>query len=331
MNKVRRLTATPSQAAMSDAVLQEYINDFYNNDFSYAIKLDQTKSVYTLFTAPFIDRYPLDINNNQGIRSPVYFEGVRGYFYKDRDSFYNMWPRWPSQYQPINGDGTKTSFTFSVKGPFLSTMVVLGGIDATGAIIKVVDDGGQDTRVGNLLLLVSDSVGNYTPPIPATSPIPSGTPSNSIGTVDYVTGAFSINFPVAPAAGSQVTLWVSQYQAARPYSILFWNNEFQIRPVPDNVYKVELESYLTPTQFLATSDNPQLKQWWSYLAYGTSAEIMRDRQDMEGLENIKEGMARQEALVLERQGIEEIGQRNKTIFSDSAQQPGWNQGMGWPY
>ena len=60
-------------------------------------------------------------------------------------------------------------------------------------------------------------------------------------------------------------------------------------------------------------------------------EILRERQDFEGVENLREGFMRQEALVLERQGVEEIGQRNATIFSESTPTQGWNQGQGWPY
>ena len=57
-------------------------------------------------------------------------------------------------------------------------------------------------------------------------------------------------------------------------------------------------------------------------------EILRERQDIEGVENLREGFMRQEALVLERQGIEEINQRNSTIFSSTVQGQGWNNGFG---
>lgn len=331
--KVRRLTASASQSALTTDDIDKAINTFYSQDFPYAIKLDQTRSVYTFFTQKDIDKYPLDVNYNQGIRSPVYFEGVKGFFFKDREQFYNMWPRWPTQFQPIAGDGVTKIFNFTLAGgfPFLSTMVVMGGIDANGAPIKVVDDGGRNTYQGNLLYIQTNNVGNQIPPTPNTSPIPPAIPlpSNTIGTVNYITGQFSINFPVAPAAGTLVTVWVSQYNNGRPYSLLFWNNQFEVRPVPDNVYKIEVESYLTPMQFIASTDNPVLTQWWQYLAYGASCEILRERQDMEGVQNLMEGMKRQEGLVLERQATEEIGQRNTTIFSQTNEQPSWGTPQGW--
>lgn len=337
--KVRRLTASSSESSLTTNSLNEYINNFYSQDFPYAIKLDQTRSVYTIFTSPNVDRYPLDINANQGIRDPVYFEGIKGFFFKDRGQFYNMWPRWPTKLQPISGDGTTTSFSFNLGiTPILPTMVVFGGTDTSGATIRIVDDGGTLSgngnfgTIGSLLLITSDTVGDITPPLPPTSPIqtlPPGPPYQNIGQVNYVTGACTINFPVAPASGTIVTAWVSQYSSGRPYSILFWNNEFQVRPVPDNVYKIELETYLTPTQFMANTDNPVIKQWAQYIAYGAACEILRDRQDFEGLSNLMEGFKRQEALVLERQGIEEINTRNTSIYASVVEGQNFGSPQGW--
>lgn len=349
--KVRRLTVSSSENALATADIDQYINRFYLNDFPYAIKMNQMRSVYTFFTEPFRDRYPLDVNFNMGVTAPLYVEGILGSLFKDRQQFYNIWPKWPTKFNPISGDGITTSFLFNVPGPFLSKEVVLGGTDANDNPISVNDDGN-----GNLLLQVPNPVVTI-PAITAANPVSSTIPipgmhnqntlnpglnyqgtqtlgfTNAIGTVDYVTGNFNINFPVAPAAGTQITLWVSQYQTGRPFSVLFWNNEFTIRPVPKLIHKVELEVYLTPVQFMLSTDLPILNQWAQYLAYGAAMEILRDRQDFEGVEGLMEGFKRQEALVLERQTIEEIGQPNINLFNTT--QPysvygGWGGwGNGW--
>lgn len=353
--KIRRLTASASESSLSTNDIDSYINCFYSNDFPYGIKIDQMRSVYTFFTEPYRDRYPLDVNYNQGVRAPCYVEGIQATFYKDRQQFFNVWPRFPTPFHPINGDGIKTSFSFTIPGPFLTKEVVLGGVDINGNPISVNDDGN-----GNLQLQVPNPVTSVpaqfigtapvSPPaaIPGMKNINTGSPGlnnvntqtlvdpnipgvyfpGGIGTVNYVTGVFNVNFPVAPAAGTQMTLWVSQYQTGRPYSILFWNNEFQIRPVPKLIHKVEVETYLTPVQFMSINDVPILNQWWQYIAYGASCEILRDRQDMEGVANLQEGMMRQEALVLERQGIEEIGQPNYTLFNTTLQNVGFGSGLG---
>lgn len=368
--KVRRLTASSSESALSSADIANYVNTFYNNDFPYAIKIDQQRSVYKFLTIPNVDRYPVDVNNLQGFRAPVYFEGIQGNFFKNRDQLFNLYPRYPTQYQPISGDGVTTSFTFQLFGnnvnPFpqpnfgiLSTQVVIGGIDVNGNPIRIIDDGGavvssdgigSNTTTGRLLYIQQNAVGNNVyldslnvqqPAIPNLSPLggqqnanlpnnaypPSPLTPQYCGTVNYVTTQFTVNFPVAPAAGTNINVWAAQYQVGRPYNLLFWNNEITIRPVPDNVYLVEIETYQTPSQFMSVTNHPILNQWAQYIAYGSAREILRDRQDMEGVANLEEGFKRQEALVLERQAVEEIQQPNITLFNTT--QTGYGYGTGW--
>lgn len=330
---VRRLTASASEASLKSTDIQQQVNTFYSADFPYAIKLDQLRSVYSFYTRPYIDRYPLDVNYNQGIRDPFYVDGIIGSFFKDRTQFFNMWPKWPTQFKPINGDGTTQSFSFTVPGPFLSNSVILGGVAVAGNAISVADDGN-----GNMQLQVPNpvvSVPVQTSSAPGMKNLNTMNPGQNIvttiGSVNYVTGAVAITFPAGyiPASGTQMTMRVSQYQTGRPYSMLFWNNEFTIRPVPKFIHKVEVEAYLTPVQFMMTTDSPILNQWTQYIAYGVACEILRQRQDMDGVSNLMEGFKRQEAMVLERQGVEEIGQRNPTIFSAATPQQagnyGWNQ------
>lgn len=368
--KVRHLTASASQSAITSADVQQAINTFYNNDFPYAIKIDQQRSVYKFLTIPNVDRYPVDVNNCQGFRAPVYFEGIQGNFFKNRDQLYNLYPRYPTQFQPIAGDGMTTGFTFSLFGnnvnPFpqpnfgiLSTQLVIGGIDANGNPIRIIDDGGavlngygigSNTTTGQLLFIQQNAVGDNVylnssnvqqPAIPNLSPLggqqnanlpntsypPSPLTPQYCGTVNYVTTQITVNFPVAPAAGTMVNVWAATYQVGRPYNLLFWNNEFTIRPVPDNVYLCEVETFQTPAQFMMTTDHPILNQWAQYIAYGTAMEILRDRQDMEGVQNLMEGFMRQEGLVLERQAIEEIQQPNITLFNTTM--TGYGYGTGW--
>jgi hypothetical protein len=348
--KIRRLTVSPSEQALSTSTIQQAINTFYQQDFPYGIKLDQMRSVYTFYTTPNVDRYPLNVNFNQGVRNPVYFEGIQGFFYKDRQEFYALWPRWPTQSTLFTGDGTTQSYPDLTvnSNPFLPHEVTLGGLGTNGEQIIVSDDG-----YGNMMSQVTNPVvsnpvtTSFQPGMKNTNlsnqvlanginyqTYPGDNVQTNIGTVDYVTGEIELDFSLAnvtPAQGAAFTLWVSNYQPGRSYSLLFWNNEFTVRPVPDFTYKVEVETYLTPVQFLNTTDNPILTQWWQYLAYGAAMEILRERQDFQGVENLREGFLRQEGLVLERQGVEEIGQRNATIFSESTPQQGWNQGYGWPY
>src|SRR5271167_1984037 len=114
--KVRRLTASASQASLSSFDVQQAVNRFYSCDFPYAIKIDQQRSIYKFLTIPNVDRYPVDVNNLQGFRAPVYFEGRPGNYFKNRDQLFNLYPRNATQFQPVGGDGVTTSFTFTLFG-----------------------------------------------------------------------------------------------------------------------------------------------------------------------------------------------------------------------
>ena len=388
--KVRRLTASASEAALSSVDIQKYINQFYDSDFPYRIKLDQTRQVYKFLTIPNVDRYPVDVNSYMGFRAPVYFEGIQGNFFKNRDQLFNLYPRYPTKFIPISGDGVTTAFTFTLFGnnqnPYpqpnfgiLSTQLTIGGIDVNGNPIRIIDDGGAvnnsfgvgaNTTIGQLIYVQQNTVGDNVyldsnniqqPSIPNLSPLGGQDNANSApppsvppitptvvpssynvyppspltpqycGTVNYITTDITINFPIAPAAGTQITIWAAQYQVGRPYNLLFWNNEFTIRPVPDGVYTVEVEAYQSPSQFMMTSQSPALNQWAQYIAYGSAIEILRDRQDMEGVANLMDGFNRQEAQVLERQAIEEIQQPNITMFNSTSYGYGIGYGIGQGY
>lgn len=80
--KIRRLTASSSESTLTTASIDEYLNNALLNDFPYTIKIDQMRSVYVFYTEPYRDRYPLDVNFNQGVRAPLNIEGIQGSFLK---------------------------------------------------------------------------------------------------------------------------------------------------------------------------------------------------------------------------------------------------------
>lgn len=339
VQKVRHLTNSPGENSLATTYIYQTLNDIYNTDFAYAIKIDQQRSVYTFYTTPNIDRYPIDVNYNMGIRAPAYIDGIKGSFFKDRAQFFNLWPKLATEYQPFTGDGSTVDIPdFTIAAPFLSNEVMIGGVDTSGNPITIRDDGN-----GNLYLINANAQ-TFTPALYTNPGVPGqhngnlGNPglynSLSCGTVNYVSGVFSVDFTgtgVIPGNGEIFTLRVSQYQTGKPYAILFWNNELTVRPVPDKIHKIELETFMTPVQFLQTTDHPLLNQWWKYLAYLVSAEIQRERNDFDAVKELQEGAKRQEALVLERQGVEEIGYSTPTMFNSPTAYPYLNNnwGQGW--
>lgn len=338
--KVRRITSSPSESSLPTSEIDIYINNFYNTEFPYAIKTDQMRSVYTFFTSPNIDKYPVNINYNQGFRSPVYFEGVKGYYYQDREEFYDIYPRWPTEQTLGTGDGVTTNFTPTISGaPFLRNEVVIGTVDSNDDVVRVSDNGEgilylNTPNVRQSIPLETDvDPGmkniNTSPAVSGTDQFPGDNVLTDVGTVNYETGAINITFPVAPKSNEEITIQTYQYSAGRPYSLLFWNNNLFVRPVPDKVYKVEVESFLSPVQFLNTTDVPIVNQWWEYIALGAAIKILTDRQDFDGVSAVKPEFERQAGLILERQSVEEIGMRNTTIFTESVNNPGYYWNQGW--
>lgn len=411
--KVRRLTASSSQSALSDGSLDEYVNNFFNQNFPNTIKTDQMRAVYTFYTQPYVDRYPVDINYWQGFRFPLYVDGIQGMFFKDRQQFFYMWPKWPTKFQqaptslsgtiiaatqsnpcqitstahglatgavitianvvgmvqlngitytitvldannftldgvdstaftPYVSGGTWTansqSFSFTISNvPFFSKSVTIGGISATGGTIQIADDGNGNLQYMTVNPQTSDPLQTTFPAVPGMYNQNNNNPGLinvvNIGTVDYITGVMAFVLPpgVSLASGELLNIFVSQYTTGRPYTLMFWNNELTIRPVPKLVHKIEIEAYQTPVQFLQTTDNPIVNQWCKYIAYGTAIDILTDRQDLAGVQNLAPAFDEQEGLILERQGVEEIGQRNNTIFSSSQQGQGnyWGSWGNW--
>jgi hypothetical protein len=81
-------------------------------------------------------------------------------------------------------------------------------------------------------------------------------------------------------------------------------------------------------QFLKLADTPIINQWAQYIEYGVAMEILRKRQDMAGVEALREGFKYQEGLILERQATEELFVANGTIFNSPRYYGGFYNNWG---
>lgn len=194
---------------------------------------------------------------------------------------------------------------FTQSGYFLRGQSVIGGLMSSGSYEKLHDNG--NPGLNNIL------------------------DENNVvrGTVNYATGLFNVAFASPLTFGQLLTVWTCAYQPGRPFNLLYFSknqsygasdniDNLVIRPVPDDIYKIEFEAYFTPTDFVALAGvggTPIIGQWWQYIALGAAIKILQDRNDMETLENVIPEFKRQEALVLERQGCEEIGVRNGSLYT----------------
>jgi len=112
--------------------------------------------------------------------------------------------------------------------------------------------------------------------------------------------------------------------------MLYFEDKFILRPIPDMAYKVELEAYLRPTELLTTASMPELSQWWQYIAYGAAKKVFEDRMDMESIQLIMPEFKNQERLINRKTIVQQSNERTATIFTEQGNTitgGGWGGGL----
>lgn len=120
------------------------------------------------------------------------------------------------------------------------------------------------------------------------------------GTLNYATGAFSASFNSAPSSSLTVYDKYIAYQGNRPQGVLFFQNQFQLMPVPDQVYQIRMQGFVLPAQLVDDSDIPAQAEWGPLYAYGAALEIFADRGDTENYDRYYPILKKFEAVALSR-------------------------------
>lgn len=322
--KIRRLTGRPSPQQISDSEIDDYVNTFYQYDLPEHLRLFSNTGTFTFMTEANVDQYNMrtatpaapefnaltvtfdgaprqavDVYYN--LQPPAYVAGYPCSYSQSMDQFFRTYPPLGDLITTVVGDGGVGPYTFTLTNiPALQNSISIGTIDNTGATIKVVDDPQDrengDWVISNLLTAVT-------------------------GSINYVTGVGTITFTNNIPAGNEITIIYTPYQPSRPQAVLFFDNIITLRPVPDRPYPVALNAFLTPSALLNADDNPILKQWWQYLAYGAAKKIFEDSQDPEGVDQIIKEFENQEALVLNRHVVQQTLERTATIYTEMSGGP----------
>lgn len=294
--KVRRLTRSPSVAQITNAQIDDYINDFILYDFpenirtftlkdTYSFNLEPNQAIYETTIVPGEPLFDFE-NLIISVHPPVYIAGVKAFFTQSPDEFWSIYPPVQSIVLEVNGNGAAVVVNGTLDNiPVLRENVNFSSVDVNGDGLMLSDDGNG--------VLAGD--GN--------------------GVINYVTGVYQLNFNTAPADGQAINSQTIPYVAAQPTSILYYGNTFHVRPVPDQPYTVSLQAQYRPTALINAGDEPQLEQWWQYIAYGAAKKIFEDRSDMEGVAKIMPEFDKQERLVLRRTIIQLANERTATIYT----------------
>jgi len=294
--KVRRLTASPSSVQLTDAVIDGNVNTFYLHDMPQYLRLFSLKDTYTFYTSPNVDVY--DLNDNPSftdttprayysVEPPVYIAGYESFYTQAKDEFYRLYPYINSE-QSIPGT--------NVAGAYAITITDVPVI--TGAVIVSATDAGD-----NRLIAIDDGVGGFTGDITS-------------GAINYITGAITnLTFTGIIPVTEDITVQYVPYTASRPSNVLFFNNQFILRPIPDKTYRVDITAYVYPTALLNAGDSPEAQFLWQLLALGASRKILEDRGDSDSLQTVMT-MFNEQMILCQRRTIEQNRSvRAATIYS----------------
>lgn len=244
--KVRNITGSPSTDQLSGQAIVDYINRYYALTMPFEMKEQINQQALNFTTTANQDVYPV-LAGFSTDEPMAYANGFPLVFYQDRDVFFQDWPQQYTQDQVGNGNGVTTSFP----GQTQAFPIISGTYFIT--------DGTQ---------ILSDPTG---------SGILTG---NGTGTINYVTGVFTANFTNPPASTLVVYDNYQAYQPARPQGVLFYNNQFTFRPIPDQVYQITMQGFITQVQLTASNVAPLLTEWGELLAIGASLDVFLDRGDL---------------------------------------------------
>lgn len=314
---IRRIIKQPNQQDISDSTIQDYVNRFYIYDVPARIQLFDLKTQYSLELQANVDQYnaPITYLPNGTViptynlfETPAFIDGYKIVWQQSQESFTRLFPNFMQNQFQQNGSGftgqtATTPYSFNIANApivrghrdqniqpatnlgLLSSNVYINTVDGSGNSIFVQDDGN-----GNL--------------------IGSGT-----GTVNYLTGAISVTFNAAIPTTSAINSQAIPYSAGRPQAVLFFDNEFRFRPIPDKPYLFMCDAYYTPAAFLASSNAVPYRWMAEYIARGSARKILQDYGDQELLAFYEGYFREQENFVLRRTTRQNSVVRTSTIYT----------------
>src|SRR5690606_7624047 len=233
----------------------------------------QLHQPYIFYTQPHVDSYAFDRNAFLTINPPVYIAGYYSFWFPSQGKFHPFYPNPINFHKYPPGKGTTVHTTFLIP---------------SAPILRGYTTPGTSTVNSNVLLAAPNT------PSPSIIARDNGQggwideDGNIIqGSIDYVTGAVTIIFPIAIPAGAIINAQSIPYQAARPEGLLFYNDVITLRPVPDQVYKVEIQGFIAPSALIAANQSALLHGWWHYIAFRAAKKILEGRLGVDGWAKIQ--------------------------------------------
>ena len=352
VTKTRKLTGSSNSFQVTDSYIVQQMHSFYSYDLPAKFRSLKLKDIYTFTTNVGQDVYPFNSELYITVDQPCYCAKRELRLFSDPWNFYGVNYNWQKMDNFAAGNGTTGPYSgFTTAFPLvhsfnndpgpqtspnlyfpqsrvqnvLITANVIGP-NGIGQTQNVTDDG-----QGNLIQIFQTSNSTnqeygWTYYRQYASSTPS-TPGNA--TINYQTGAITgLVFAEGIPDGTPIQIQYNPKQLSIPLSIMFYQNQFTLAPVPDAGYTIELTCYRQPIQALLSasmSGNPELSEWWEILAVGAAKKIFEERLDSDGVIFIDK-MLKERYDVIETRTYAQIGQqRINTIYTE---QLTYNYGLG---
>ena len=316
IKKIRKITSSNSQTQITDDDIKTYINDFVLYGYPPDLSIPEFKTTLTFYTSPNVGTYKTNTTNEydplynftnryEFTGRPAFVDGIESGFFQDREAFFGLYPSIKKSSFLTKGDGVLGNWFGTLNAiPVIKGETVFTSVDANGNGLAVWDD--ED---GNLI----------------------STDHGVCGTLNSVTGAYDFFFPGIPALGADINVKSVWYTASTPISILFFENKFTLRPIPDDVYAINLEVYKRPTEFEYINQMPELAAQWEYIAFGAAKKIFIDRRDYESLAEIQPLFDEQEGHLVTRNTMNMSDMRVATPYNSGGIGPSRTGDLPLPF
>lgn len=346
IEKIREVSASGNSLQVTDEKIIKYINSYYLYDLPNEFRNLKLKDVYTFNTTQNVDTYPFDFDHWETVEAPAYCGKTPMSLYQDKTQFYNY--NWYTQ-QLQNfaiGDGTAGVYTFTVQNaPILASVNNNPMTDTQLSSTQVFPVGYPPTftestisRIQNILISANTAT--------STLHVTDDGAGNLIGdclpggTINYFKGVIAgLTFNQAVPAGNNVTMQYLQSVQGKPFVMLFFQDQFVVRPVPDQAYTIEVTAYRRPSQALLgttslTAPNlngrPEQYDWWELIVFGVAKKLYQDRLDDAGVQLMQKYYDEKLSEANTRSYAQLGSRKMATIFRDeTTSQIGYNYGQNY--
>ncbi len=350
ITKARELTGSSDSFQLTNAKIAMHMHSFYSYDLPAKFRSLKLKDIYTFTTNIGQEVYPFNSELYITVDQPCYCAKREIKLFNDPRQFYGVNYNWQQINTFTTGNGTTGPYNgFTIAKPMVAS------VNNDPGPMGIPNLYFPQSRVQNILIsanvgfsnsqnVTDDGTGNLIQIFQTTGigqqeeygwtyyrQYAALDPTMATATINYVTGQISNLYFAQPIpAGVPITIAYNPKKLQIPLSIMFYQNQFTLAPVPNAGYTIELTCYRQPIQALLAPNmagNPELSEWWEILAVGAAKKIFENRLDSDGVMFIDK-MLKERYDIIESRTYGQIGQqRIHTIYTD---QLTYNYGMGGP-